>query len=734
MAPQIASNDAASQNRATRLREGCHRAARLLILLLLIFTVLAATGENLHARMLQWGTALWADYVVLRSDEPPPSCDPDFDLETRLRELEAELDAEADDLFAETFDRQSAAESLENQRAVCQSSHDAYRLGQERVDGFVILYRGFEHALAALSLFAISQQHLVLMLVLLVALTIATLRQHHIAFRNIVTPLDHRISLSVQALAAVTLLVSALAFYRGGLASGVAQHRPELVILLAAGAFLQGVICLWQLVARKPAIPASVSGESRVAGVGMGQSEGEAVASGETGGSFLHALLAVPIYSYMLLGASLHFMVFESHPAGVAIYFTQLFQMSGLYLNIALYIWVGMLLKETLLGTRMFAVFTPWRLPPEILAFVVIALLAVPTAYTGASGIIIIAMGATVYQELRRIGTRRQLALAVTAMTGSSGVVLRPCLLIVGIAMLNKEVVTDELYSWGVWVFLLSLAVFLVFALLVRTQPLIGPGGAPPWRDSLRGLAGLLPYVLLTAVVALFYAGVLDAHLDEFSAPLILPVLVLAFLLHEHGALPGNGLWRRAVTTPDVSTPDVSTRESNLASTPDSSLRGALSASVAGASVQIGALLMLMGCSFAVGGMLEQSAGGELVVDFTSPALAMCWLLLFLVIIGMLMDPFGALILVSGTLAPVAYANGIAPVHFWMTCLVAFELGYLTPPVALNHLLTRQVVGAQELALASVEGGSFYYRHERLLLPLMVMSTTLLIVAFQPLL
>ncbi|KZY85431.1 hypothetical protein A3741_27855 [Oleiphilus sp. HI0069] len=101
--------------------------------------------------------------------------------------------------------------------------------------------------------------------------------------------------------------------------------------------------------------------------------------------------------------------------------------------------------------------------------------------------------------------------------------------------------------------------------------------------------------------------------------------------------------------------------------------------------------------------------------------------------IGMVMDPFGALILVTGTIAPVAYAAGINPIHFWMTCLMAFELGYLSPPVSLNHLLTRQVVGDEEVSLALKEGDSFYYRHERLLLPLMVMGTTLILVAFVPL-
>ena len=83
------------------------------------------------------------------------------------------------------------------------------------------------------------------------------------------------------------------------------------------------------------------------------------------------------------------------------------------------------------------------------------------------------------------------------------------------------------------------------------------------------------------------------------------------------------------------------------------------------------------------------------------------------------MDALGAVVLVSVTLAGVAYKNGIDPVHFWMMVLVAFELGYLTPPVAINHLLARQVIGeAADVEHDGTEG--FYNKHEHLILPMIV--------------
>ena len=143
-----------------------------------------------------------------------------------------------------------------------------------------------------------------------------------------------------------------------------------------------------------------------------------------------------------------------------------------------------------------------------------------------------------------------------------------------------------------------------------------------------------------------------------------------------------------------------------------------------------------MTMSLAMGGVIERSDIMHYFPQvFDSRWTAMAFLMVIMVVVGMSMDPLGAAILVSGTLAPVAYANNIDPVHFWMMVLVAFELGYLSPPVALNQLLTRQVVGEDEVHLADqeVKHMRFFRRYERWILPLIVMASGLMIVGFGPL-
>lgn len=661
-----------------------------IILVLLLGTITSGTSENMHAQMLKLGAYLWDDYFVLRGDRPPTVCDPKEDLDARLDVLEQEhlAENEAFALLAEDFDRESARASLVRQVRVCQKKHDEAAIYDQNLTPAVEVFRSLEHVFADISLFAIAHQKLTLISLLMLATIIATARRSHIAFRAVEHTKDHYISVTAQLASHVGLGVSGYAFYLGSLNSGTEVTHPELFFALIGGCVTLSVINVYQLFTPEDGL--------------------------EQGGGWLRSLLTIPIQTFMLLAACFHFFVTEAHLPGIAIYFTQIFQLTNLHLAIGLYILAGMMLKETLLGAKLFDVFRPWKLPPEMMAFVAIAIMAYPTAYTGASGIIIIAMGAVVYQEMRRVGTRRQLSLAVTAMTGS-GVVLRPCLLVVGIAILNKEVVTDELFHWGFRVFLLSMVVFAVFALITKKEPLNPAPMSEALVPSLRLMKPLLPYVGILAATLVFYAYVLDTFLDEFSAPIVLPVLVAIVLI-----------WERKFSK------DFDERNKTAQAAPTVSL--AFHKAVDNSAIQIGALLMLMACSFTVGGIIERGGGVlEIPEVFDSQFAAMMFMVLFLVLIGMIMDPFGALILVTGTIAPVAYAQGIHPIHFWMTALMAFELGYLSPPVSLNHLLTRQVVGDKEVTLALQEGDTFYYRHERIILPLLVMGTTLLIVAFGPL-
>jgi len=658
------------------------------ILFLLIFIIFARTGESVHGQVTQLGTYLWDDYFVLRGDIPEPKCNPNIDIQQRLDKLEAEAGASAGDfdLFDEEFDRASAQSSLENQLHQCQRAHARAAEFRDKVTPSLLVFSAIEHKFSEASIFSTDKQTVLLLALLFISAAVATMQRHHIGFRPMVAKLDFQISLTLQFIANTALAVSAWKFRSNIMASEIQTSNPEIVNGMAVGATILALLSLKELFSMPKDAP--------------------------RGGTLGRALLSVPLYTFVMLLFAFIVIVNQGNLAGLSLYFSAFFDQSGTYIDIALYLWCGMLLKQTQLGERVFSLFTPWRLPPEVLAFVAIAVMALPTAYTGASSIIILAMGAVVYRELRKVGTRRQLALATTAMSGSSGIVLSPCLIVIIVAILNKEVVTDDLFYWGVRVFLLTGVVFLFYAMITRKDPLKIAPISEALPKTLRHARPLMSYVIIFFLVASAYFWVLDARLDQFSAPIILPVIIFWMIVFERLLTKEKPLYDEPERIPN--------------------LPGALTKSMTDASIHIGGLLMLMSTFMIITSLGGEAVSATFLYDIESPYLIMGALMLMFVLIGMFMESMAAVGLVSLAIAPIAYQQGINPIHFWMTCLVALELGYLSPPVALSHIFTRQVVGEEEAVAASKEGDTFYYRHERLFLPLLVMGTTLLIVGFGP--
>jgi hypothetical protein len=68
----------------------------------------------------------------------------------------------------------------------------------------------------------------------------------------------------------------------------------------------------------------------------------------------------------------------------------------------------------------------------------------------------------------------------------------------------------------------------------------------------------------------------------------------------------------------------------------------------------------------------------------TSPVMFLLVLNVFLIVVGMLMDIFSAIVVVVPLIVPIANQFGIDPYHLGIIFLLNLEIGYLTPPVGLN--------------------------------------------------
>ena len=723
---------------------------------LLIGIIVCSTVGDLHSTLLKVGEFNWTGYSELRQPAERPDCDvagaPSPAPDEAQGDSADDEDALLDDLFGGA-EEEVSADAREAAQAVCAEKIAKYEdIVKRQDDTGLRIFVSIEQAIGDFVANARAFDRHFLVLVFIFCGLATTLQRQHLGLRSPTSRKGDRLSQVVQAIGNIIIVASFAVYYQLDLKSGV-EHVSNIPIFWMIAFGLMALANIW--LAAHPisdAVPSNAekssghrediaetskesvkvaesSKESENAAVSEETSTESAKAEDSSKGSSQTPhkdglgglLLGIPLYAYMAILCGLYFLVFEQHFAGVATYMNQMTEHANLYTNVALYVFCGMMLKNTDIADKFLAILRPFKLSPELLVFVIVLLSALPTAYSGASGIFVIAAGAIIYRELKQTKTRDGLALAGTAMSGSMGIVLSPCLLVVIVAALNNNVTTDELFSAGLSVFFVNIFVFAIVLFTTKQGRISFENPIKAMPEVGRAIVGVLPYIAIGAAVLLFMRYGFGAAFDEYKAPVLLPFMLLVLLVYDRTM--ARRAWRRM---PEAERPK----------TAPHGIGRSLFDSVNSTSIHSGGLLSLMTLSVCIGGIIDRANLNALLPQhFSSPFIAMALLFVILVIIGMIMDPYGAVILVSATLTQIAASNGIAPIHFWVTVLCAFELGYLTPPVALNQLLTRQVVGESAYAYerATDRPKNFWYRHERILLPVAVKGIVLLLVAFMPL-
>jgi tripartite ATP-independent transporter DctM subunit len=111
------------------------------------------------------------------------------------------------------------------------------------------------------------------------------------------------------------------------------------------------------------------------------------------------------------------------------------------------------------------------------------------------------------------------------------------------------------------------------------------------------------------------------------------------------------------------------------------------------AMVLVGAILVILGMSLAstnymIDTEVPQKLFGVISEYVDSQATFLAALLIFLLVLGAILDIFSAIVLVVPLILPVAMQYGVHPIHLGIVFLAAMELGYLTPPIGLNLFIS----------------------------------------------
>jgi tripartite ATP-independent transporter DctM subunit len=140
----------------------------------------------------------------------------------------------------------------------------------------------------------------------------------------------------------------------------------------------------------------------------------------------------------------------------------------------------------------------------------------------------------------------------------------------------------------------------------------------------------------------------------------------------------------------------------------------------------VGGILIILGVSLAstnymIDADVPQRLLGVVAELVTSQATFLVLLLIFLLILGAILDIFSATVLVVPLILPIAAQYGVNEIHLGIVFLAAMQLGYLTPPVGLNLFIAsyRFDKPIMEVYLATLPF-------------LLILSVSVIVIAFWP--
>ena len=364
----------------------------------------------------------------------------------------------------------------------------------------------------------------------------------------------------------------------------------------------------------------------------------------------LLALLGAPLFVVIATSAMLGFSASEIPLSVVPIEIFGISEMPIL-LAIPMFTFAGYVLSESKAPARLVRLtgaLLGWL--PGGLAIISIAACAFFTAFTGASGVTIIALGALLYPALQEAGYNERFNLGLVTSAGSLGLLFAPSLPLILYGVV-AEVSIDDLFLAGIIPGLLMMFVMSAYSLWMN-------------RANRRPLSEFSPAEL--------GAAIMDA---AWEIPL--PVVVLGGIYSGYFAVSEAA----AVTAVYVVIVEVLIlRDIPIRKMPEI-MRESM--------VLVGGILLILGVSLASTNYIIDAEVPEKLVGFVTrfvsgPNSFLLLLFLFLLVLGAILDIFSALVLVVPLIIPVAAKYGIHPVHLGIVFLATMQLGYLTPPVGLN--------------------------------------------------
>jgi C4-dicarboxylate transporter, DctM subunit len=369
--------------------------------------------------------------------------------------------------------------------------------------------------------------------------------------------------------------------------------------------------------------------------------------------TILLALLGSPLF---IVISALALLSFHSVGIDLSVIVIEMSRLADtpLLVSLPLFIFAGTVLSDSGTPGRMLKLsqlLLGWL--PGGLAVISLTVCAIFTAFTGASGVTIFALGGLLLPALLKDGYSKPFSLGLITSSGSLGLLFPPSLPLILYGVISESRI-DHLFLAGILpgiVMLLLLIVYSMFNSPVRQGVKIRYSG----RQILAGIAEAgweipLPIIILGGIYGGFFVA------SEAAAVTALYVLVVETFIYK-----------------DISISELP--------------------KIMGKSMMLfGGILVILAASMASTNYLVDQEVPVRLFHFIrtyidSKYTFLLLLNIFLLIVGCMLDIFSALVLVVPLILPIATGYGVDPIHLGIIFLTNLQIGYTTPPVGLNLFL-----------------------------------------------
>lgn len=396
-------------------------------------------------------------------------------------------------------------------------------------------------------------------------------------------------------------------------------------------------------------------------------------ATEESGGSmvliigglcFLLALLGAPLFAVFGGAAMALFASLDDTPitGAAADIFSEKFGESPLLVTIPLFTFAGYLMAESGTPRRLVRVSRAWfGWLPGGLAIVCLLASAFFTTFTGGSGITIVAIGGLLYPALIAERYPEKFSLGLITSGGSLGLLFPPSLPIVLFAVVAGLEV-EKLFAAGIIPGIITLVALGIYAAYVGIKNPEIPREPFDRKEAFAALREVIWELMLpVALIGALALGILRIH--EAAAFTAFYVFVIEVFVYK-----------------------------------DVSVTKDLPRIVEESMTLVGAILAILATAVGFTGYLIQARVPMAILEAMSsfidgPIMFLLVLNVFLLIVGMLMDIFSAIVVVVPLILPIAGEFGMTVengglYYLGIVFLLNLEIGYMTPPVGLNLFIS----------------------------------------------